>query len=43
MGIAPDVLVGAARLGDNLMRAMITKGLAAREDAFEAFRSRRRQ
>jgi hypothetical protein len=43
MGVAPDVLVGAGRLGDNLMRAMIAKGLAAREDAFEAFRARRRQ
>ncbi|GGF14218.1 hypothetical protein GCM10011611_19950 [Aliidongia dinghuensis] len=42
MGVAADVLVGAARLGDNLMRAMVAKGLGDREDAFEAFRNRRR-
>jgi hypothetical protein len=41
--VAPDVLVGAARLGDNLMRAMLDKGLAAHADAFEAFQGRRRQ
>ncbi|HEV2673152.1 MAG TPA: hypothetical protein VGV37_01340 [Aliidongia sp.] len=43
LGVAPDVLVGAARLGDNLMRAMLEKGLAAHGDAFEAFQSRPRQ
>ena len=43
LGVAPDVLVGAARLGDNLMRAMLDKGLAAHAGAFEAFQGRRRQ
>lgn len=43
LGLAPDVLVGAARLGDNLMRAMLDKGLAAHSDAYEAFQGRRRQ
>ncbi|HLZ67587.1 MAG TPA: hypothetical protein VKQ29_15255 [Aliidongia sp.] len=43
LGVAPDVLVGAARLGDNLMRAMLDKGLATHADVFEAFQGRRRQ
>ena len=43
LGVAPDVLVGAARLGDNLMRAMLDKGLATHGDAFEVFQGRRRQ
>jgi hypothetical protein len=43
LGVAPDVLVGAARLGDNLMRAMLDKGLASHAEAFEAFQGRRRQ
>lgn len=38
----PDVLVNAARLGDNLMRALVEKGMAARADAFEAFGDRPR-
>ena len=38
---APEKIVGGARLGDNLTRAMIEKGLDAA--AFEAFGSRRRQ
>ncbi len=41
VGAAPDKIVGGARLGDNLTRAMIEKGLNAA--AFEAFCSRRRQ
>ena len=43
LGVAPDVLVGAARLGDNLMRAMLDKGLASQAEAYEAFQSRRRR
>jgi hypothetical protein len=38
-----SALVDAARLGDNLMRAMLEKGLAARSAAFESFRERRRR
>jgi hypothetical protein len=41
LGTAPDKMISAAGLGDNLARAMIEKGLNA--DAFEAFGSRRRQ
>jgi hypothetical protein len=41
LGAAPEKIVGGARLGDNLARAMIGKGLDAA--AFEAFGSRRRQ
>ena len=41
VGAAPEKIVGGARLGDNLTRAMIEKGLNA--DAFDAFGSRRRQ
>jgi hypothetical protein len=36
-------LVDAGRLGDNLMRAMLEKGLAAHSAAFESFRDRRRR
>lgn len=43
LGTPPDVLVGAGRLGDNLMRAMLEKGLTARADAYESFRDRRRR
>ena len=39
----PGTLVGASRLGDNLMRAMLEKGLAASADAFESFRDRPRR
>lgn len=42
LGLAPDVLVGAGRLGDNLMKAMVDKGLAAREVEYDDFRNRRR-
>lgn len=41
IGAVPERLVGAAGLGDNLLRAMIDKGLSAAE--FEAFRGRRRR
>jgi hypothetical protein len=43
LGTPPDILVGAGRLGDNLMRAMLDKGMAANAAAFETFRDRRRQ
>ena len=43
LGIRPEVLVDAGRLGDNLMIAMLDKGLAARSAAFESFRDRRRR
>ncbi len=42
LGVAPDVLVGAGRLGDNLMRAMLDKGLATRDIEYDDFRNRRR-
>ena len=38
----PDVLLNAARLGDNLMRALIDKGMAAQAEAFDAFCDRPR-
>ncbi|HEY1505149.1 MAG TPA: hypothetical protein VGF92_12665 [Stellaceae bacterium] len=37
-----DVLLNAARLGDNLMRALIEKGMAVQAEAFEAFCDRPR-
>jgi len=43
LGATLDVLIGAGRLGDNLMRAMIAKGLAAHGDAFEDFGNRPRR
>jgi hypothetical protein len=43
LGASPAVLVDAGRLGDNLMRAMLEKGLTPHADAFEAFRDRRRR
>jgi hypothetical protein len=43
IGIAPDRAVSAAGLGDNLLRAMIEKGLAAAPISFETLRTRRRQ
>lgn len=43
VGAPPDRLVSASRLGDNLMRAMIDKGLEASAVSFEDFRARRRQ
>ena len=41
VGAVPEKIVGGARLGDNLTRAMIEKGLDVA--AFDAFGSRRRQ
>jgi hypothetical protein len=38
----PDVLLNAARMGDNLMKALIEKGMAAQSDAFEEFCDRPR-
>jgi hypothetical protein len=43
LGAPPAALVDAGRLGDNLMRAMLEKGLAAQEEVFEAFRDRPRR
>jgi hypothetical protein len=43
LGTPVDILVGAGRLGDNLMRAMLDKGMAGSAAAFETFRDRRRQ
>jgi hypothetical protein len=43
LGMQPDVLVGAGRLGDNLMRALITKGMGDRATDFENFGDRRRR
>jgi hypothetical protein len=43
IGAAPDMLVGASRLGDNLMRAMIEKGLESSAVSFDEFSGRRRQ
>jgi hypothetical protein len=37
LGTGAEALVGAAKLGDNLMRAMLTKGITAHEEAFERF------
>jgi hypothetical protein len=39
----PEALVSAASLGDNLLRAMIDKGLASHEAAFEDFQDRPRR
>jgi hypothetical protein len=39
----PDILVNAGRLGDNLMRAMLEKGMAQHAPAFETFGDRRRR
>lgn len=43
IGMTTDALVDAGRLGDNLMRALIDKGLAAKSEAFEAFCDRPRR
>jgi hypothetical protein len=39
----PDALASAAGLGDNLLRAMIDKGLAPHESAFDEFQDRPRK
>ncbi len=41
-GTPPDVLAGAGKLGDNLMRAMIEKGMTTHESDFAVFSGRRR-
>jgi hypothetical protein len=38
----PEAFVGAGKLGDNLMRAMLEKGMTGQEDAFEEFCDRPR-
>jgi hypothetical protein len=39
----PDALVSAARLGDNLLKAMVAKGLEARAAEFNTFQDRPRR
>jgi hypothetical protein len=43
LGMKPEALVDAGRLGDNLMRALIEKGLANHAEAFEEFCDRPRR
>jgi len=43
LGAAPDALVGAAKLGDNLLRAMLDKGLEAQAQDYEDFQDRPRR
>ncbi len=43
LGINADALLDAGRLGDNLMRALIQKGLAEHGEAFEEFLDRPRR
>ncbi len=43
LDVPPEILVGAGRLGENLLRAMLAKGMARHQAAFEAFGDRRRQ
>jgi hypothetical protein len=43
LGVQSDKLLSAAGLGDNLMRAMLEKGLTAHADAFEDFLDRPRR
>lgn len=42
LGMPADVLVNASRMGDNLLRALIEKGMAAQADAFDEFCDRPR-
>lgn len=42
LGTPPQLLAGADGLGDNLMRAMLEKGMAGQATAFESFCDRRR-
>ena len=42
LGTPPEMLVNAARLGDNLMRALIEKGMAVRATEFDEFCDRPR-
>lgn len=43
LSVPPDTLIGAAKLGDNMAKAMIDKGLALRAEAFEEFCDRPRR
>lgn len=43
LGAQPDALISAAGLGDNLLKAMIDKGMAMHEAAFEDFQDRPRK
>lgn len=43
LGMQTSALVGAGKLGDNLMRALIEKGLAPRMEAFDDFLDRPRR
>jgi len=43
LAVQSDKLLSAAKLGDNLMRAMLEKGLVAHGDAFEDFLDRPRR
>ena len=43
LGMQTDALVDAGRLGDNLARALIEKGMAPHADAFEEFLDRPRR
>ena len=43
LGMKPEALIDAGRLGDNLMRALIDKGMAAHAEAFEEFCDRPRR
>jgi hypothetical protein len=43
LGMAPEALADAGRLGDNLMRALIEKGLASQAQEFEEFLDRPRR
>ena len=43
LGARPDALVSAARRGDNLLKAMIAKGLEAHGTDYEDFQDRPRR
>ena len=43
LSVQPDMLVSAAKLGDNMAKAMIDKGLETRAQAFEDFCDRPRK
>ena len=43
LGARPDALVSGARLGENLLKAMIVKGLEPLQDDYEAFQDRPRR
>jgi hypothetical protein len=43
LGAKADILAGAGQLGDNLMRAMLAKGIESQSASFEDFVSRRRR